>query len=229
MLRKEHEGLVPALFRLVAKSRRRYGGYIVHIGMVLVFIHFTGRAWGTDIESSIEKGGTLKIDEVYSVRYLDSRMENDTEKRSVISDIEVYERGKLVDVLHPAQNIYKSRRGESSTEIARHITLRDDLYVSQGSVDPKTKIATFHIFVNPFAVFLVIGGAIMILGAILSLWPDVQEQEVTAFSYIRAAAGVASTTIFFLSLVFWPKVSTSAVSSVDPGWLTDSPALASPE
>ncbi|MBK8938343.1 MAG: heme lyase CcmF/NrfE family subunit [Polyangiaceae bacterium] len=228
-LRKETENVVLALLRLVAKSRRRYGGYIVHLGMVLLFIHFTGRAWGTDVEASIEKGGVLQVDEVYSVRYLDSHMENDTEKRSIISDIEVIERGKVVAVLHPAQNIYKSRRGESSTEIARHVTARDDLYVSQGSVDPKTKIATFHIYVNPFAVLLVIGGAIMILGAVISLWPDVQEQEVTAFSYVRAAAGIASTTIFFLSLVFWPKVSTAPTSVIDPGWLADTPGAISNE
>ncbi|NUP14371.1 MAG: heme lyase CcmF/NrfE family subunit [Polyangiaceae bacterium] len=224
--KNETEILPLSVLQLVWKSRRRYGGYIVHLGMVLVFVHFTGRAWATDVEASVEKGQTLKIDEAYSVRYVDTHMRNDPEKRSVISDVEVYERGKLKTVLHPAQNIYKSRRGETSTEIDRFVTARDDLYIAQGSVDPKTKIATFHIYVNPFAALLVFAGLIMIVGAVISMFPDVQEQEVTAFSYVRAMAGVATTIIFFLSLVFWPKVQHRPMQPIDAAWLEDAPVSA---
>ncbi len=261
--KNQTEAVPWSVIQLVAKARRRYGGYVVHLGIVLVYIHFTGRAWSSDIETTLERGQPLIVDARYTVRYLDEHMESDQEKRSIITDVEVIETvkpavattreallgegwkeegdiltkgaermipladsptfrlGKLVEVLHPAQNIYKSKRGESSTEIARHITLRDDLYISQHMVNPKTKTANYHFFVNPLAIFLVLGGAIMILGALISLWPDPQEEEVTVYSYMRAMAGVATTIIFFLSLVFWPKVSPEPPGSIDPGWLSD--------
>lgn len=193
------------LFKLVAKSRRRYGGYIVHVGIVLLYLHFAGRAWTTDVETTMEKDTVFKVDEVYSVKYVDSRRESDQEKMSIIASLEVYKNGVKVDDLSPARNIYKSMGGQMSTEIARHITLRDDLYITLANVDPQTKVATFQMHVNPLAVWLVIGAAIMIVGALVSLWPDVQEQEVTAFSYVRAVATAAITLVFCMMLQLWPR------------------------
>ena len=193
------------LFKLVAKSRRRYGGYIVHLGIVLLYLHFAGRAWTTDIETTMEKDTVFKVDEVYSVKYVDSRRESDQEKMSIIATLEVYKNGVYAGKLTPARNIYKSMGGQMSTEIARHITLRDDLYITLANVDPQTKVATFQMHVNPLAVWLVIGAAIMIFGALISLWPDVQEQEVTAFSYVRAIATAAMTLVFCMMLQLWPR------------------------
>ncbi len=213
--RNQTEGFWGALFRLVGKSRRRYGGYIVHVGIVFLYLHFAGRAWTKDVETSMEKGSTFQVDEVYSVRYLDSRRESDQEKMSIIAELEVYERGVLVGKLTPARNIYKSMGGQMSTEIARHITLRDDLYLTLANVDPQSKVATFQMHVNPLAVWLLVGAAIMILGAFISLFPDIQEQEVTAFSYVRAAATAAMTVIFCMMLQFWPRTSLGVSTPMD--------------
>jgi cytochrome c-type biogenesis protein CcmF len=185
----------------VNKSRRRYAGYIVHVGIVLVYIHFAGRAWTTDIETSIAKGDSLQIDEAYTVRYLDSRVESDPEKRIIITELEVIERGKVVGTIMPSKFIYKSMGGTMSTEVARHITLRDDLYATLANVDPQTELATFQFHVNPFAL-------IMLLGALISLFPDVQDPEITVWTYMRSATGFATTAMFCAMLVFWPRVTT---------------------
>jgi len=219
----ESENLLLSFFSLVAKSRRRYGGYIVHIGVVLVYIHFAGRAWATDIEASLPLGESLVIDEAYTVKYVDTRRDNDPEKMVIISDLVVYERGKEKGHLFPARFIYKNQRGDNSTEVARHITLRDDLYVTMAHVDPKTKIATFHFHVNPFAVFLVIGAGIMLFGAFISLWPDLQqEQEVNAFSYVRAAVGLTASAMFCAMLVFFPRVLPAPTSGAGPPTISES-------
>jgi len=226
--RNETEPWYWALARLVNKSRRRYAGYTVHIGIVLIYVHFAGRVWTTDIETSIAKGDTLQIDEAYTVRYIDSRVESDPEKRVIITELEVIERsslcvqaswpfvatgprcpeGKVVGVIAPSKFIYKSMGGQMSTEVARHITLRDDLYATLANVDPQTELATFQFHVNPFAVWLLFGAGIMVIGALISLWPDVSDPEITVWSYMRAATGFATTVIFCGMLVVWPRVTT---------------------
>ncbi len=203
--RKEPESYAQSFWRLVSKSRRRYGGYVVHVGIVLLYVHFTGRVWGTDMETSIQKGATVKVDEAYSVTYVDSRRESDPEKMVIIAELDVIERGQDVGRLTPSKFIYKSMGGQMSTEVSRHITLRDDLYVTLANVDPATELASFQFHVNPFAFLLVVGGAIMVLGALISLWPDVVEEQVTVWSYIRAAAGVGMTLVFVIMLLGWPK------------------------
>lgn len=240
--RKETEGIFWSLVRLVNKSRRRYAGYIVHVGIVLVYIHFAGRAWTTDIETSIAKGDTLQIDEAYTVRYLDSRVESDPEKRVIITELEVIERGVVVGKIMPSKYIYKSMGGQMSTEVARHITLRDDLYATLANVDPQTELATFQFHVNPFAVWLVIGALIMLVGALISLFPDVQDPEITVWTYMRSATGFATTAMFCAMLVFWPRVTTGpppnrsgpiqsgavAPASVEPAAAEAAPANPSP-
>src|SRR5262249_24092372 len=56
------ESFVTALVSLVAKARHRYGGYIVHLGIVLMFLGFTGRSWGVDKEVSLKPGETFEVD-----------------------------------------------------------------------------------------------------------------------------------------------------------------------
>ncbi|MFO0551385.1 MAG: cytochrome c-type biogenesis CcmF C-terminal domain-containing protein [Polyangiaceae bacterium] len=206
LARKATEGYHTSFIQLIAKARRRYGGYIVHVGVVLVYLHFTGRVWGTETEASLKPGTEFKVDQAYTVKYVNARRETDKEKMSILADLEVIERGKMVERLVPGKNIYRSMGGQMSTEVARHITMRDDLYVTLANVDPETKIATFQFHVNPLAILLVIGAGIMIIGAIVSLWPEINEQEVTAFTYVRSAVAMTSSILFCLMLVFFPRI-----------------------
>jgi len=230
-LRKETESLPRSLFQLVAKSRRRYGGYIVHVGIIFLFIGFTGRAWGTDKEASLDVGESVQVDDRYTIVYQGTEMKLDTEKRAVFAYVDVLDRGKWVGRLSPAKFIYKGEMGQSSTEIARHTTIRDDLYVTLAMANPATKRASFLFHVNPLVSFIWVGiFGVLILGALVSLWPDVQEQETSVFSYVRAAAGVATSIMFSILLASTPTVTygspNPARAGPDPtfvGW-PDSPS-----
>lgn len=198
--RGQTEDILTALVLLVAKSRRRYGGYIVHVGIIFMFLGFSGRAWGTDKEGTLQVGETMRIDEVYEVVYQGTRRESDPEKMAIIATLDVYENGQKTGQLTPAKFIYKSMPGQPSSEIALHITGRDDLYATLASANPTTKAGTLRMHVNPLVLYIWIGFIILIIGAGISLWPDLQEQEVRAFSYVRAAAGVATTLMFSIML-----------------------------
>jgi cytochrome c-type biogenesis protein CcmF len=200
----ERENVVAAVFNLVARSRRRYGGYVVHVGIALMFLGFAGRAWGVDKEVSLSPGQKVTIEE-YELTYLGPRMEVDPEKRMVFADISVTRHGEEAGAIAPAKYIYKSSPGAPSTEVAKHVTLRNDLYVIVGMVSPQTKIAAFEIHVNPLVSFIWIGVAILIMGAMVSLWPDVATEEVTAFSYVRAAAAAATSVMFAILLALAPS------------------------
>jgi cytochrome c-type biogenesis protein CcmF len=199
------ETVFASFYNLVAKSRRRYGGYVVHVGIVLMFLGFTGRAWGVDKELSMQPGETTTVEE-YTLKYIGPRMEVDQEKRMVFADLDVTRNGVPVERLSPAKFIYKTSPDAPSTEVARHVTARDDLYVIIGMVNPQTKVASFQMHINPLVSFIWIGVAVLIFGAIISMWPDVALEEAGAFGYVRAGAAVATSVMFAVLLALGPSL-----------------------
>ncbi|HEY8040103.1 MAG TPA: cytochrome c biogenesis protein CcsA, partial [Polyangiaceae bacterium] len=82
-------GFVFTLLNLSPQSRRRYGGYIVHFGIVLMFVGFTGQSWNVDRETSLLPGESYAVGE-YRVTYVGERMEVDNNKRMVFADIAIH-------------------------------------------------------------------------------------------------------------------------------------------
>ena len=200
--RTKKEGVMSALYNLVERNRRRYGGYTVHLGIVLIFLGFTGRAWGVDTEASMMPGQTQAVGD-YNIVYNGTRMEVDTEKRMVFADVTVQRKGKDIGALHPAKFIY-TKGGTPTTEVAMLHTFRDDVYVIVGSVSPQTKRATFQFHINPLVSWIWAGVLLMMLGAGISLFPEMSFSEVTAWSYVRVGAGAASGILFAMLLGMAP-------------------------
>lgn len=196
--KRGEENVVASLLQLVAKSRRRYGGYIVHVGIAVMLLGFVGRGWSVDKEATMGKGDTIAFEQ-YTVTYAGPRMEVDHEKRMIFADVDVSVGGKVVDRISPAQFIYKSggsMGGGPRTVVARHITLRDDLYMIIGMVNPQTKTAAFQMHVNRLISFIWLGGFIVFFGAVVAMWPEVAFEEAGAWGYVRAASGVATMVLF---------------------------------
>ena len=202
--KRNQEGVLTSLFQLVAKSRRRHGGYIVHVGIAVMLIGFAGRGWSLDKEATLAKGESVQF-EAYTVTYLGPRMEVDTDKRTVAADVDVAKDGVLVERLEPKQLIYKTMGGQPRTVVARHVTLRDDLYIVLGMADPQTKSASFQMHVNTLISFIWAGAIILCLGSIVAMWPEVSLEEAGAFSYVRAAASAATAILFGVLLAAGPS------------------------
>jgi cytochrome c-type biogenesis protein CcmF len=197
--RKNSDESAPvALFNLVAKSRRRYGGYLVHVGIAIMLIGFVGRGWSLDKEATLAKGDTVQFEE-YTVTYAGPRMEVDQEKRMIFADLDVTRDGKPVGRISPAQFIYKSggsMGGGPRTVVARYPTLRDELYVIIGMVNPQTKVAAFQMHVNTLIWFIWIGVMVLGLGSVIAMWPEIALEEASAWSYVRGAASIGTAVMF---------------------------------
>ena len=85
-------GLVYTLVSLAPTSRRRYGGYVVHFGIVLMFIGFTGQSWNVDRETSLSPGQSYSV-AGYTLTYTREHMEVDNNKRMVFAEVEVAKHG----------------------------------------------------------------------------------------------------------------------------------------
>ena len=216
------EGVLASLFNLVAKSRRRYGGYVVHVGIAMMFVGFAGRGWSLDKEATMAKGETIQFEE-YGITYDGPRMEVDAEKRAIYADLTITRNGQPAGRLSPAQYIYKSSMGSGPrTVVARRVTLRDDLYVIIGMVNPQTKLAALQMHVNTLISFIWLGACILVLGALVTMWPEVSLEEAGAWGYVRAAASAATAVIFGVLLA---AGSSTAYAAPRPPGLTSPAAI----
>jgi cytochrome c-type biogenesis protein CcmF len=212
--RNEQESTLVALFRLLDKNRRRYGGYIVHLGICAMFVGFTGGAWGLDRETAMTPGTKYDLGR-YTLTYEGSRMcpgnpkcspaeQADVNKRMVFADLILTRGGTEITRLSPAKFIYHKQPESPTSEVAMHRGLREDVYTVVGTVDPQSKRATFQFHLNPLVSWIWIGVLILIGGATLSLWPELSFKEIGAWGYVRAGAGVATSIMLAVWLTASP-------------------------
>ncbi|MGE0327041.1 MAG: heme lyase CcmF/NrfE family subunit [Polyangiaceae bacterium] len=211
-MRNTEEGAFTALVRLVSRNRRRYGGYVVHLGIIFMFMGFVGRSWGADKEVSLMPGQTYQLRD-FEVQYKGPRMEVDTTKRMIFADMLVSHVSPdgtrtLVGEASPAKFIYR-KGGMPTTEVSILRGFRADFYSILGSADPSSKRATFHLHVNPMVSWIWIGVGILILGAGVSLWPEVSLSEATVLSYARVTAGAATGLMFALLFAAAPATASA--------------------
>ncbi len=231
--RNAKEGVLEAFVTLVARSRRRYGGYIVHVGIGFMFLGFVGKAWDLEKEASLKPGESVQVGD-YELTYRQPRMEVDEEKRMVFADLDVSVNGEFVGTRSPAQFIYTKAQMPTS-EVSMLHRVKDDLYLVVGSVNPTTKRATFRFHVNPLVSWIWMGVFIMIGGAMVSLWPSVSWRRLGVWETVRLGAGATGAVMFSILIATAPaRTGLTAKWVPSPGSLEGSesrllPATISPK
>ncbi len=181
------ESVLTALLTLVDRARRRYGGYVVHFGVTLMFLGFLGQAWGVSRETSLRPGESFTLDR-YVLRYDGPRETIDPNKRMAFADVTVLNAGsdRQLGKLSPARFFYKKNPDQPTSEVSVLHSIRDDLYVVLGGFGDD-KIASFQIHINPLVSWIWAGLFFLILGAAISLWPDVPVSSLTPWARVRLA------------------------------------------
>jgi cytochrome c-type biogenesis protein CcmF len=198
-------GFLYTLVTLPPPARRRYGGYVVHFGIVLAFIGFTGKSWTVDKEATLSPHQTMQADH-YQLEYVGPRMEVDLTKRMIFTDLKVTDlrTGKYLGLVSPAKFIYKKSPDAPTTEVSMISSLHDDLYAVLGSANPQTKTASFQIHVNPLVNWIWIGCLILTLGSFICMWPQFEPEESRVWSVFRSGAAVATSISIGMLIALMP-------------------------
>ena len=163
-------GFLSALVDLTVMNKRRYGGFVIHAGVVLVFVGITGSSFfDVDRFFTAQEGESLSLGR-YSLVYKGMSQRRDPEKAVFTARLEVSREGTLLGELQPEKHIHHTQQDQPQTEVAIHSTLVDDLYVALSTWDENG--ATFHVFVKPLVIWIWIGVAVMVLGGLFVLIPD---------------------------------------------------------
>jgi cytochrome c-type biogenesis protein CcmF len=171
--RRSSETLLLALWRLAGRNRRRYGGYIIHLGVVLMAIGIIGiELFQSETQGTVPQGGQLTLGN-YTMTY-DSLANWDTQdgKNVARAVVSVFKNGEYVGELHPRRDYYYESQQPMTIPGVRS-TWEDDFYVLLVDWQPiSSQGATFKIYHNPLVNWLWLGGLVFILGTLVAAWPD---------------------------------------------------------
>ncbi len=187
--RMVHERPPRALVNLVAKNNRRYGGYIIHIGVVFAFVAIIGSSFfKTEVKRSVREGQSFEVGP-YKLVYLGLSSLDTVHLENVSARLNVMRDGKTVEVLEPAKLLYK-RQQQPATRVAIRSTLGSDLYIVLAGVDDKSGLVTFDVFLTPLVSWLWLGGVTMALGTVVTMWPNAREREAIAAAARRRVSAL---------------------------------------
>ena len=169
------EGYLLALGRLMAKNRRRYGGYLVHLSMVIITIGIVGSSlYQTEYQVALAKGERATVKD-YTLEYEGIVVETTPAKHRFATPLGVYRAGRRIATLVPEKN-YHWNVEQWVTEVAIRTSLKEDLYVILAGLSGDG-LATFQILINPLVVWLWIGGGLLLLGTAVTMWPEAKGRQ----------------------------------------------------
>lgn len=190
---KRGENFLVAFTKLVSRNKRRYGGYIVHIGVVLIVIGITASSvFVTEKQSTLAPGQSMELRD-YSLRFDGLKQYTTDAKNATIANLTLFENGKQVDTIAPEKNIYKyegNREINQETEVALRSTFKDDLYIILSGFNEDGS-ATIRVMINPLVNWIWAGGLVLVLGAIVTMWPSRRKNRQESFIRYTVAEGNA--------------------------------------
>jgi cytochrome c-type biogenesis protein CcmF len=186
--KSQGENIFTALWNLTGRNRRRYGGYIIHLSMMLMAVGILGiEIFQVQTQGTIAIGDSLELSG-YTVKYKEVASWNNEAlgvnyTRAVV---EIYDKnGNFLGTLHPRKDFYFDSQ-QPMTIPGQLASLKDEVYVILVDWEPINQAGTtFKIFVNPLVNWLWLGSLIFIAGIIIAAWPDKDPERVTVRSSRR--------------------------------------------
>lgn len=190
-----------AFFDLILHANRRYGGYIVHIGVLFIFLGIAGTVFQTEADFSVKPGGSFDF-AGYHLTYREPRISESEHKMDLVAKVELARDGEKLADLYPARYFYKTSN-QPTTEVDIYHSPLKDVYLILGNIDGTTGVADIRVMVNPLISLVWVGGLVILLGTVVVLLPR--------FTRIKPAAALAP--LILISLMGLPL---PARAQVDP-------------
>ncbi len=184
---KTKEAIVVAFLRMIRKNQRRYGGYIVHLALVIMVIGLTSTgSFGQKITVNLKPGQSMSIGD-YVLLYHGLETDFSHGKIDLKADVVVYTgQGQTLGLLKPAVTFYENGQ-QPATDLALYSTLLSDLYVVLDGTDNSTQEALFDVHLNPLVSMIWLGGYLFVFGAILCFWPERKRKEIVEHNDAKQA------------------------------------------
>ncbi len=180
-----NESVVPAFGRLVARNRRRYGGYIVHMGIVVIFAAFAGLAFKKEFDVNLKDGDIRELMDPFGHKWKfvsqGVSQYNLLNRQVTALALDVSKDGKSEGVISTEKRQHVDSRGaptfEPSTEVGIKGSWRQDVYVVLAGIRDDD-VAEIRVTFNPLVRWVWLGGALMAIGGLVVMWPQTQRRRV---------------------------------------------------
>ena len=167
-VRLRDESPLTALATLFRTNQQRYGGYVVHLGIVLLLIGVSGAAFNEERLENVKPGDSMTISD-YRLEYLTAEAIPEQHYGGAKARVALYQADQGLHVMTPEKRMYWLEQQPTSVP-AIYSTSREDLYLVLSAIEPDGS-ATLKIYRNPLVNWIWAGGGVFILGSILILWP----------------------------------------------------------
>jgi cytochrome c-type biogenesis protein CcmF len=178
------QGLFASMAQLTHRNTRRYGGYIVHFGVIVVMIGFAGSAFNQDKEKELGFGDKMTIGP-YTLVCQSYTQDDNPNYGSEWAIINVFKGGKQIATLAPERRFYKASQ-QTSTMVANRSTPREDLYLVYEGQNQDTGKPIIKAHLNPLVMWIWAGVWIIIAGTIVALIPNAAPVRVPAPARVQA-------------------------------------------
>ena len=167
---RDGSNILSAVGELTMRNTRRYGGYVVHFGMVLIFIGIAGSAFNQDIQKEMSIGDNISIGP-YTILCQNFDQVSNSNYQADRATLEVFRNGKSEMMLYPEHRLYLASQ-VPETMVAVESKPLHDLYVVYAGTSPETGKPVIHVYLNPLVKWIWFGGIVVVLGTGLAMIPD---------------------------------------------------------
>jgi cytochrome c-type biogenesis protein CcmF len=167
--KQKNQSILAATQDLLVFSNKRYGGYIIHLGILLIFIAIAGTVYQTETNFSLTPGQHFKFQN-YEFTYNKASYHKDTHHSQTTASVTLSKNKTKLIELKPSRNYYFASK-QPTTEVDIYQTFFEDVYIILGGIDKDSKQADFKVIINPLISFMWLGGIVLLLGVIIVLMP----------------------------------------------------------
>ena len=172
------ENPLTALFALFRRNGQRYGGYVVHLAIVMIGVAVIGNTFYQSTKSvTLKQNETVSI-AGYTLTFTSLESAHTSNRTEITAHLALATAsGQALGIISPGRNVYDKTPDQPTSEVGLRMRPSDDIYVVLNGWEDNAASATFTIFVNPLTVWLWIGGLVLVFGTLICIWPNPIRKE----------------------------------------------------
>jgi cytochrome c-type biogenesis protein CcmF len=186
--RNTGESVPAALAGLLRRNGHRYGGYLVHVGVIMIALAIIGnRFYQSQGQGNLQVGQSLNVAD-YTLTYTGLQPENGPNYVAYTAALELARDGRPAGMVYPKEIVYDKNQDQPMTAVGLRTGPVEDLYVVLAGFDGTGGSASFKVFVNPLMAWMWAGGLVIILGVLATAWPQRAARRVEVRARVAGGA-----------------------------------------